>query len=129
MFWYHTLFHWTILKVRKPCLKVQARKKVTIYHCKDYKRKLCHWNLYKNLFFFFFLYGYYTEFEVASVLCLLLSAHSQFSSTLSHLLGCWMLFHWTRPSTNMHIPKSPKESKFRLSMVQVLMSQNCSRDY
>lgn len=54
MFWYHTLFHWTILKVRKPCLKVQARKKVTIYHCKDYKRKLCRWNLYKNLFFFSF---------------------------------------------------------------------------
>lgn len=54
MFWYHTLFHWTILKVRKPCLKAKARKKVTIYHCKDYKMKLCHWNLHKNYLFFSF---------------------------------------------------------------------------
>lgn len=123
MFWCHTLFYWTILKVRKPCLKVKARQNVTIYQCKDYKMKLCHWNLYKNFLFLFFLCVYYKEVEVASVLCL------QSSSTLSHISGCWMLFRWTRPSTNMHTPKSPKESKFRLSMVQVLMSQNCSRDY
>lgn len=110
MFWYHTWFHWTILKVRKLCLKVKARQNVTIYHCKDYKMKLCDWNLYKNYLFFSFYMDIIRNFRLllccVCVYLLIPSSALPFPTSLD--AGCFSVgLDHPQTCTHQKAPGSP----------------------